>query len=252
MHRVISVDGGNTKLKLGLISTDFKSIEESLETDFAQFNQAVSTLFKKYTIQSADLALTSVVQSTKDFVLEYAESDAAILDFHYVTAKENNVLSIEYNRQKLGSDRLAAAIAARYLFDDEEIIIVDSGTATKVDMVKGNSFIGGFILPGIGIKAQSLYEKTDKLPKTDVYNIHYSHCPTETNEAIESGIIIDSVGGIEKAIQICKKSLQNPKIIASGGGWDILQNYINTAHIETVPNIALLGAGISLKRSQDK
>lgn len=251
MIRTVAVDGGNTKLKLGLLSRDFKTTEFCKEVTFDTFDQTIKDLCHDFDLSTIDLALTSVVQSTKEFVLSFTKQSPLVQDFHYVTAKDNYVLDINYNRQKLGSDRLAAAIAARFLSPNEEIIVVDSGTATKVDMIKGNTFLGGFILPGIGIKAQALFEKTDKLPQTDVYNISFSNCPVETNEAIESGLIIDSLGGIEKAISICQKSLSNPVIIASGGGWHILKEFSDRKSIETIPNLALLGAAISMKLSKE-
>lgn len=248
--RTIAVDGGNTKCKLGLLSEDLLSLEHCEEVTFDSFAEVVSCICSKQKLKTINLALTSVVQETKEFIQDFAQSSPIVKNFHYVTAKENTILDIAYNRQKLGSDRLAAAIAAYYLTKEEEIIIVDSGTATKVDMVKKGTFIGGFILPGIGIKAQALFEKTDKLPPTDVYNIQLSTCPTETAEAIQSGLILDSLGGIEKAIGICIKSVPNAKIVATGGGWDILKSFSDLTQIETIPNLALLGAGISLNLSK--
>lgn len=249
MLRTVSVDGGNTKLKLGLLSLDMRSIEITREVTIDTFEHALKELCITYKLPRINLALTTVVQSTKEAILSYAERSPLIDSFHYVTAKENQILQINYDRQMLGSDRLAAAIAAQYLSQSQEIIIIDSGTATKVDMVQKGTFIGGFILPGLGIKAQALFEKTDKLPQTDVYAIHYTDTPLITTEAIESGLIIDSLGGIEKAIEVCKKHLSRPFIIATGGGWNILKEYSNTTEIQTIPNLALLGAGISMKLS---
>lgn len=250
MIRTVAVDGGNTKLKLGLLAEDFSSVEYATEVTFDTFDKAIKQLCANYALPKINLALTSVVQTTKEFILSYAHNSDRVADFHYVSAKENSVLNINYNRQKLGSDRLAAAIAARYLTQNTEIIIIDSGTATKVDMVRNHTFLGGFILPGIGIKAQALFEKTDKLPATDIYQISYSKCPLETHEAIESGLILDSLGGIEKAIDVCKNTLQSPAIIASGGGWDIIKAFSTNQKIKTIPNLALLGAGISMKLSK--
>lgn len=250
MIRTIAVDGGNTKLKLGLLAQDFSSVQYVQEVNFETFNSAINELCHTFKISQIHLALTSVVQSTKEFILSFANTSPLVIDFHYVSAKDNHILNIIYDRQKLGSDRLAAAIAARHSIKDDEIIIIDSGTATKVDMIRGNVFLGGFIIPGIGIKAQALFEKTDKLPPTDVYNLTLESCPQETSSAIESGLIIDSLGGIEKAIEICKKTVPNARIIASGGGWDVIKAFSDNKTIRTLPNLALLGAGISMKLSK--
>ncbi len=51
---------------------------------------------------------------------------------------------------RVGIDRLLNCVAARSLYLNQPVIVIDSGTATTVDLVLSNgSFAGGAILPGI-------------------------------------------------------------------------------------------------------
>lgn len=58
------------------------------------------------------------------------------------------LLDVKYC-SSLGTDRLMAAIGARILSPQKQnILIIDAGTFTTIDTVKGNQFLGGLIIPG--------------------------------------------------------------------------------------------------------
>ena len=67
---------------------------------------------------------------------------------------------------RVGLDRLLNAIAAGAVRDrDAEVIVVDCGTATTVDLVSAaGSFCGGAILPGFTLCARALNQYTEVLP----------------------------------------------------------------------------------------
>ena len=67
---------------------------------------------------------------------------------------------------RVGMDRLVAAVAANRLRDRERAaVVVDAGTATTVDAVSADGvFRGGVILPGFRMIARALAADTDLLP----------------------------------------------------------------------------------------
>ena len=81
-------------------------------------------------------------------------------------ADRNNAgtLQSHYDRTALGLDRLANLVAARMIAKNRNLIILSSGTALTVDVMEGRRHVGGFILPGLGLLRESLYNRTDLLP----------------------------------------------------------------------------------------
>lgn len=65
----------------------------------------------------------------------------------------------------LGMDRIVNCAAL--VQNHSSGIIIDAGTAVTLEVVKDKKFIGGAILPGIGILAKAMHDYTGALPKID-------------------------------------------------------------------------------------
>ncbi len=64
---------------------------------------------------------------------------------------------------------MAALAANRLRQADRAAIVIDLGTAIKVDVVTSDgAFAGGAILPGLEMSARALDEQTDALPRVAV------------------------------------------------------------------------------------
>src|SRR5438552_2277587 len=69
------------------------------------------------------------------------------------------------NPAQLGCDRFASLIGAHALFPGQPLIVATCGTATTVDALSADGlFLGGMILPGLGLMASSLARNTAQLP----------------------------------------------------------------------------------------
>src|SRR5262245_3502784 len=79
-------------------------------------------------------------------------------------------LKVKYrNPHEVGSDRIAGAIAATQRHPKSNIIVVDCGTATTCDVVTAEGdYLGGAILPGVGISVETLAGRTAKLPTVEI------------------------------------------------------------------------------------
>ncbi len=69
------------------------------------------------------------------------------------------------NPREVGADRLVTAYAARSLFSEPGLIVVDFGTATTVESVQNSDYLGGLICPGVHSSLRSLGGGTAKLPR---------------------------------------------------------------------------------------
>ena len=115
---------------------------------------------------------------------------------------------------QLGCDRFAAAIGARALEPARALVVATCGTATTVDAVSADGrFVGGMILPGLGLMAASLARDTAQLPQVAPGTTPPPLFADNTNDAIVSGCLSAQAGAIERAMAAHGASL----CILSGG-----------------------------------
>jgi type III pantothenate kinase len=110
-------------------------------------------------------------------------------------------LKVRYrNPHEVGADRIAGAIAAAQRKPGRDLIVVDCGTATTFDVVTaGGDYLGGAILPGIGVSAEALASRTAKLPRVEIARPESSLGRT-TVESIQSGLYHGHVGAIRHLV----------------------------------------------------
>jgi type III pantothenate kinase len=97
---------------------------------------------------------------------------------------------------KTGVDRLANAVAAHHLYPGSSLII-DMGTATKLDVVTAaGEFWGGVIAPGLGLAAEALTSRAAQL-STVTLTAPPQALGRNTIHAIQSGLIFGYVSLIE-------------------------------------------------------
>jgi type III pantothenate kinase len=103
------------------------------------------------------------------------------------------------NPGQLGSDRFAAALGARTLAPGQALVVATCGTATTVDAVSADGdFIGGMILPGLGLMLGALARGTAQLPQVNL-GAPPPVFADNTQDAILSGCLAAQAGAIERA-----------------------------------------------------
>lgn len=120
--------------------------------------------------------------------------------------------------QEVGADRLLGGFAARSLFSDEELIVVDFGTATTFDCVRGNAYLGGLICPGVLSSVTALGTQTAKLPhislEMDSTDLDIG---SSTRQSLNHGVLFGFASMLEGLIARLKKKLPTARVIATGG-----------------------------------
>jgi type III pantothenate kinase len=119
--------------------------------------------------------------------------------------------------REVGADRIVDAVAAYERYHDATIV-VDFGTATTFNYITAQGeYVGGAIVPGIGISLDALFHKTAKL-----YRVELVKPPRvvgrNTVHAIQSGIVygyLSLVDGMVERIQ--KENRVRARVIATGG-----------------------------------
>ncbi len=149
----------------------------------------------------------------------------------------------------VGIDRLLGAVAANAVREPQRgAIVVDLGTAITVDLVSPEgTFLGGAILPGIGLSARALHEFTDLLPLLDMQSLSEPPAALGTNtvEAMTAGIYWGAIGGVRQLIELYSQPMaQPPQVLLTGGAAaQVAQRLATDARYE--PHLVLSGIALS-------
>ncbi|MCB0406802.1 MAG: type III pantothenate kinase [Bdellovibrionales bacterium] len=166
------------------------------------------------------VAICSVVpdklHSLKNCCTKYFNLEPFILQAGVKTG-----LKIKYrNPLEVGADRIADAIAASFMYPDEDLIVIDFGTATTLEVITRDSeFLGGAILPGVRISMETLEQRTARLPSVEIIKTNTA-VGRSTTESIQSGLFYGHLGAVKELIQrISEQNFSNkrPRVIGTGG-----------------------------------
>jgi type III pantothenate kinase len=130
-------------------------------------------------------------------------------------------LKIRYkNPAEVGADRIAGAVGAVGRHPEEELVIIDFGTATTVEAVSAErDYLGGVIVPGLMISMRSLEENTAGLPKVEIVRPDQV-CGRSTVTSIQSGLYWGHLGMVREVRDRLAKECfagRRPVVIATGG-----------------------------------
>jgi type III pantothenate kinase len=153
--------------------------------------------------------------------------------------------------ETLGKDRIAAAVGANELFPDQNLLIIDAGTAITYDLVsEKNQFIGGNISPGLEMRFKALHHFTGRLPLIS-YSEVFQPIGRNTHDAILAGVQNGILFEMEQTIDFFNRNYQNLHIIMTGGDsnfFDKKLNYSIFVHF----NLTLIGLNRILEHNAKK
>lgn len=163
-------------------------------------------------------------------------------------------LKIGYrNPLEVGADRIANAIAVTHLFPNQDVIIIDLGTATTFCAVSAErQYMGGVIMAGMKMSMKALESGASKLSAVEIVERH-EVLGRSTNESIQSGLYFGAQGAMREIIAgLSAQSFKGkkPLIIGTGGFTSVFRN----AHIfdEIIPDLVLKGLYLAEKINQEK
>ncbi len=117
----------------------------------------------------------------------------------------------------LGSDLVAAAVAALEKYKKPSIIF-DLGTATTISAIdRCGNFLGGSIFPGVGLSIEALAAKTAQLPHISVESAD-KVIGTNSEDSIKSGIVFGTASMMEGMIDRYREVLGEDAIVIATGG----------------------------------
>ena len=224
----LCIDQGNSRTKVALMTDEGKMINHFI---YKQFSSAdVERLFDLYDI--TDSIISSVVNIEAAIVNTLHRRSQ-----HFVLFDHNTPVPIinKYDTpQTLGQDRLAAAVGAKSLCPNENLLIIDAGSAITYDFVtdKGE-YMGGNIAPGIKMCFTILQRMTKKLPLVETEeNELIPLFGKNTRDAIAAGVIRGIAYEVKGYMRTLREKMAHFQTFLTGGNAPYILNNVRTSRTE--------------------
>ncbi len=232
----LSIDIGNTLTKMAVIDkgqvVDIYKIEK-LNIEFVQ------SVLKSYPkIDSAIMITCKDVNDNKESIDYLRSTLSTFIDFNSsITVPITNLYKSPLT---LGCDRLAAAIGAKAIYPNNNVLIFDFGTAITIDFVSAeNEYIGGNISPGISMRLNALNYYTENLPLV-AFDEDFNLIGTHTEQAVLNGVINGIIFEIEGYISRFDEKYTDLRIIFTGGNGNFFANQVKNPIFATY-NLVVFG-----------
>lgn len=222
---ILVVDIGNTNIVLGVYRGDellhhFR-LSTARQSTVDEYGVLIHNLFHMSNISFKDVegviissVVPPLVQVIVEMCVKYIGKDPLLVGPGIKTG-----LNLRYeNPREVGADRIVNAVAAIEQYKCP-LVVVDFGTATTFDCIDaGANYLGGAIVPGLGISTEALYQRASKLPRIELEKPK-KVIGRNTVHAMQAGIIFGYAGQVEGIVRRIKLEMNAPvlKVIATGG-----------------------------------
>ncbi len=220
---LLAIDIGNTNINLGLFRGGRLSRRFIIPTKEKRYQSHLKKIISQYKIN--DIIICSVVpRATK--ILE-KDLKKLLGKQPYIIGKDIKapIRNLYQKPKQVGQDRLVNAYAGVMLYG-APLIAVDFGTAITFDVVSRNKeYLGGMILPGLGISLDVLNQRTALLPRIKLEEPN-EFIGRDTKSSMLSGIVYGFAALTDDlVIRIKKKIGKNARVIGTGGSIDLIGKY---------------------------
>ena len=221
---LLAIDIGNTNIVVGGIANDQIVFEARIATDpiktsdqYAAEIKSILALFQTDLKEIDDSIISSVVppvfNSVRTGIIKLTHKEPIVVGPGIKTG-----LNIQMDDPaSVGSDLIVAAVAAVQDYQPP-LIIIDMGTATTVCAIgRGNTYLGGVVIPGIRVSADSLTHSTALLPGIQLDRPKRA-IGRNSIDCMRSGIMLGAACMLDGMIERMEQELGYPvKVLATGG-----------------------------------
>lgn len=221
---ILAIDIGNTNIVIGCCDKEKIYFVERLSTNNTKTELEYAISFKNvlelYQINPKEIEggiISSVVPPITNIVRASAEKVLGKSVKIVGPGVKTGLNILMDNPAQVGSDRIVNAVAAINEYT-VPLIIIDMGTATTFCVVdEKKNYIGGMILPGVGISLDALTSGTSQLSRISI-EAPKKIIGKNTIDCMKSGIINGNAACIDGMISRINRELgQEATVIATGG-----------------------------------
>jgi len=164
------------------------------------------------------------------------------ITFQQVTSerKRFGVTSSYQQPTTLGIDRWLTLLAANKIYSNENVLIIDAGTATTIDLLslKGEH-LGGWIFPGIDVLFNSLLTNTSQISATQQVLPAISF-GKNTSDGVNNACWAATLGVIEQSIKQANEQVSLDQILLTGGNAKKISALLASNHL-IIDELVFLG-----------
>ncbi len=230
---IITIDIGNTTIAVAVMKRMKVLSLSRLDTDLSVgvLKLELKSLFARISKKHGKIegVVISSVVPKKTLIVERESYQSLKLTAKVVGEHINVPLLNRYKDPKqVGQDRLVGAYAAMKLYG-YPVIVIDLGTAITFDVVSTKKeYLGGVIVPGIRLSAESLFLKTALLPKIDI-KAPKTVIGRTTQESILSGLFYGYGSLCQGFIELISAQIKaHPKVVMTGGHTHLMKRFVSS------------------------
>lgn len=221
---ILAVDIGNTNIVVGCIDGEKICFVERLSTVSTRTELEYAISFKNilelYDVSVDELdggILSSVVPPITNVVKNSVKKIIGKEVLVVGPGVKTGLNILMDNPRSVGSDLIVDAVAVIHEYPVPAAII-DMGTATTISIVDGKkNYIGGAIIPGARISADTLTARTAQLPKISI-EAPAKAIGKNTVDCMKSGIFYGNVALIDGMLDRMEEEMgEKLTVVATGG-----------------------------------
>lgn len=232
MHLVVDI--GNTRTKAAVFNGREWVAEHVFDADILS---KLGDLLSKYPLVKRSIMSSVAEDSAEIEDLLASKTQLVVFDHTSSLPIKNHYQSPE----TLGKDRLAAAVGAWSRFREKDVLIIDAGTAIKVDIVSATAeYLGGSISPGLQMRFKALNTFTGKLPLVKADKNYKSLTGKNTTESILNGVQNGALYEVQGFVDAYSKQYPGINIVVTGGDASFFELGLKN-HIFAIPELVLIG-----------
>ncbi|MBL0710649.1 MAG: type III pantothenate kinase [Colwellia sp.] len=221
---IVLIDIGNTRTKYCLVDQGKRRAQQAIS------NECLSNKFLTTNFSCVNKLIVASVSHNKltDKMSAWCRSHKIEYQRVVSEAKKDQVITAYQVPSQLGVDRWLTLIGAAKQFPNKNILIVDAGTATTVDLLTSNGqHQGGWILAGIKTLITSILAETEQVQAKDK-EIESVAFGTNTSENVHNAAWAATIGAVNLAIsQAQLKGFVLDEVIFTGGNGMLLSSLIS-------------------------
>lgn len=252
--RLIAVDIGNSTTKVGWFdaASHAETLPQPIVTvDFPTGQTPLADIARQLPAEPCRWLVASVHREGQRVLTKWVETHRHDDELRILSYRDLPLqVQVEFP-ERVGVDRLAAAVAGNALRDpNRSCIVIDAGSAVTVDLLSAaGAFEGGVILAGFKMQGEALFGGADQLPLT-ILAPNDEPPPVlgkNTDAAIRSGLFWGAVGSVREIVTRLSATLDPPpRVIVTGGDLRQLARHLG-GDARYVPNLVLAGIAIAAR-----
>lgn len=237
---IVLMDIGNTRAKYCLVENGKRTVAKAIS------NTLLSSAFlTEQFLQATKFLVASVnhPQLTEN-INHWCREHNIIYQQVISEGQKNNVISAYKEPSKLGVDRWLALIGASQALPEQNILIIDSGTATTFDLLTADGqHQGGWILAGIDMLITSILANTIQVYANDEAQDSIAF-GVNTSENVHHAAWAATVGAVQMAISQSKRQhIVIDEIVLTGGNAQQLSTLMDQQHI-VIDDLVFIGLNV--------